>query len=128
VAASGVWVVDAKTHKGALEVRRSGGWLSPRTEKLYIRGRDQTKLVEGLARQVAAVQAQLAAVGAIDVVVRGALCFVGTELPWFGDTIADVPLVGRRGLATLLKRPGDLTAEDRALIADFLAASFPAAR
>lgn len=125
VAASGVWVVDAKTHQGALEVRRSGGLFSPRVERLYIRGRDQTKLVEGLAGQVAAVATELTTVGA-DVPVRGALCFVGTELPWFGSSsIAGVPLVGRRGLAKLLRGPGDLAAPDREALAQFLAARFP---
>jgi hypothetical protein len=128
VAATGVWVVDAKTHQGALEVRRSGGLLSPRTERLFIGGRDRTKLVEGLAGQVAAVKAQLSTVGAAEVPVHGALCFVGTELPWFGDRIAGVPLVGRRGLGKLLKRAGDLVAEDRQVIADFLATRFPPAR
>jgi hypothetical protein len=128
VAASGVWVVDAKTHKGALEVRRSGGLLSPRKENLYIGGRDQTKLVTGVVGQVAAVKAQLSTVGAVEVPVHGALCFIGTELPWFRDRIAGVPLIGRRGLAKLLKRAGDLGAEDRQVIADFLATRFPPAR
>jgi len=127
VAASGVWVVDAKTHKGALEVRRSGGLLSPRIERLYINGRDQSKLVEGITRQVAAVTAELAAVEAMEVPVHGALCFVGTELPWFGGRVAGVPLVGRRGLAKLLKRGGDLGAEDREVVADFLSTRFPPA-
>lgn len=126
VSASGVWVIDAKTHRGALEVRRSGGLFSPRLEKLYIGGRDKSPLLAGLGIQVAAVRAELATVHA-DVPVRGALCFVGTELPWFGDSIDGVPLVGRRGLAKLLKRDGDLTSEDRDAIAQFLAARFPAA-
>lgn len=127
VAASGVWVIDAKTHHGSLEVRRSGGLFSPRVEKLYIRGRDQTRLVEGVLKQVAAVAAELANVGA-NVTVRGALCFVGTELPWFGSSSIDnVPLVGRRGLAKILKAPGDLAAEDRDAIGDYLATRFAAA-
>lgn len=50
VAATGVWVIDAKTHRGALEVRRSGGLFSPRVEKLYIGGRDKTVLLDGLAK------------------------------------------------------------------------------
>ena len=126
VAATGVWVIDAKTHKGTLQVRRSGGLFSPRTEKLYIGGRDQTRLLDGLAKQVDAVTAQLAdRAGTCSV--RGVLCFVGTELPWFGETIGDVPLVGRRGLAKLLKRDGDLTADDREALAQFLASRFPAA-
>lgn len=126
VTASGVWVVDAKTHQGALEVRRSGGLFSTRVERLYIRGRDQTKLVEGLAAQVVAVTTDLLSVGA-DVPVRGALCFVGTELPWFGASIAGVPLVGRRGLAKLLRAPGDLAGPDRQALARFLDARFPQA-
>lgn len=126
VAATGVWVVDAKTHHGRLEVRRAGGLLRPRTERLYIAGRDKTSLLDGLARQVDAVRRELAAVEA-DVPVRGALCFVGTELPWFGDTIADVPLVGRRGLGKILKRDGDLTRDERTAVAAYLAERFPAA-
>ncbi len=123
VAASGVWVVDAKTHTGTLEVRRSGGLFSPKVEALYIRGRDQTKLVHGLLRQVDVVRDVLASVKA-DVAVRGALCFVGTELPWFGNSIVDVPLVGRRGLAKILKQEGPFGLEDRADIAAYLSSTF----
>lgn len=123
VAAKGVWVVDAKTHTGTLEVRRSGGLLKPRVERLYIAGRDKSSLIEGLRGQVEAVAEVLAHVGA-NVPVRGALCFVGTELPWFGESIGGVPLVGRRGLAKLLKQPGDLGAEERTAVAAYLAAHF----
>ncbi|MBB2925494.1 nuclease-related domain-containing protein [Cellulomonas cellasea] len=126
VAAIGVWVVDAKTHHGRLEVRRDGGILRARTERLFIAGRDKTSLLDGLARQVDAVRTQLEAVDA-PVQVRGALCFVGTELPWFGENIGDVPLVGRRGLGKILKRDGDLTAEERTVVAAYLADRFPAA-
>jgi hypothetical protein len=127
VAASGVWVIDAKTHKGSLEVRRSGGLFGPRVEKLYIGGRDKCSLVVGLQEQVAAVRAALDSVDA-GVPVRGALCFVGTELPWFGSSSVDgVPLVGRRGLTKLLKAAGELSAQDRASIAEFLASRFPPA-
>jgi hypothetical protein len=126
IAAGGVWVIDAKTHHGALQVRRSGGLLTPRVEKLYIAGRDKTSLLDGLARQVEAVSSRLSMVSTT-VPVRGMLCFVGTRLPWFGETIRGVPLVGRRGLAKLLKRPGDLTDDDREAVADFLAGHFPGA-
>ena len=127
VTAAGVWVIDAKTHKGALEVRRSGGLFSPRIESLYINGRDRTPLVHGLLEQVAAVGTELETVLA-DVPVRGALCFVGTELPWFGSSsIADVPLVGRRGLTRLLRTAGDLGSVDRDAVAAFLHRRFPPA-
>jgi hypothetical protein len=123
---SGVWVVDAKTHHGKLEVRRTGGLFSPRVERLFIHGRDKTALLDGLAGQVTAVRAALSTVGA-DVPVRGALCFVGTELPWFGTSIGDVPLVGRRGLGKLLTKPGDLAAGERTAVASFLDQHFPPA-
>jgi len=127
VTASGVWVVDAKTHRGSLEVRRAGGLFSPRTEALYIGGRNQSALLAGLDKQVAAVVAELALVDA-GITVRGALCFVGTELPWFGECIGGAPLVGRRGLVKLLTRSGDLGRQDRDDVARFLADRFPPAR
>ena len=124
VTATGIWIVDAKTHQGTLEVRRSGGLFSPRVERLFIGGRDKSSLLGGLAGQVDAVRTVLAAVSA-DVPVRGALCFVGTELPWFGSSsIAGIPLVGRRGLAKLLKQPGDLAPDDRAALAAYLEGRF----
>jgi hypothetical protein len=126
VAATGVWVIDAKTHRGALQVRRSGGLFTPRVEKLYIAGRDKTSLLDGLARQVDAVSSQLATVGAT-VPVHGALCFVGTELPWVGETICGVPLVGRRGLAKLLKQAGEFSRDDREALSAYLAGRFPSA-
>lgn len=127
VTASGVWVIDAKTHHGALEVRRSGGLFSPRIESLYVNGRDRTPLVHGLLKQVVVVRSELESVHA-DVPVRGALCFVGTELPWFGSSsIVDVPLVGRRGLTKLLRSPGDLESADRDAVVAFLDRRFPPA-
>jgi hypothetical protein len=127
VTPSGVWVIDAKSHQGSLEVRRSGGLFSPRVEALYINGRDQTRLVHGLVEQVDAVRRELLAVEA-RIAVQGALCFVGTDLPWFGSSsIAGVPLVGRRGLAKLLLRPGDVDTTDREAVAAFLNQRFPPA-
>ncbi len=110
LAPSGVWVVDAKTHRGRLEVRRTGGLVAPRVEQLLINGRDQTRLVDGVSRQIDAVRAALADESP-DGPVRGALCFVGTELPWIDEDIADVPLRGRRGMPKLLRRPGPIDAD-----------------
>jgi hypothetical protein len=126
VAAGGVWVIDTKNHQGELEVRRQGGLFTPRRDYLFIAGRDRTALVDALRRQVEAVQAVLREADA-DLDVRGVLCFVGTDLPWLDKTVADVPLVGRRGLAKLLRSPGDLGNEDRAAVAAYLNRYFPPA-
>ena len=46
----------------------------------------------------------------------------------FGASSIDgVALVGRRGLAKRLKTPGELSADDRAALAEFLASRFVAA-
>ena len=63
----------------------------------------------------------------VGVPVRGALCFVGTRLPRFGDRIAGVPSVGRRGPAEIFKRRGDLDDSHREVLAQHLAARFPPA-
>lgn len=124
VVPTGVWVIDAKTHKGKLEVRRTGGLFSPRVEQLRINGRDQSKLVEGVHRQVGAVQAVLSSI-APDVPIQGAMCFYGTELPWIDEDIDDIALRGRRGLAKLLRRPGPLDASRIAETHRFLAEALP---
>ena len=127
VAPSGVWVVDAKQYAGSLEVRRSGGLLSPRVEQLWIGGRNRTRLLEGVHAQVVAVRAELDAADAPDVPVHAAMCFVGTDLPWFGSSSAQrVLLVGRRGLRRLLRQPGPLN-DDRTALAGWLAQRLPAA-
>lgn len=119
VSATGVWVVDAKTHHGRLQVRRSGGLFGPRIEELYVGGRKRTALVEGVERQVESVRRVLGELD-LNVPVGGVLCFVGTELPWLGETIPGIPLVGRRGLARLMRRPGRLTPDECASIAERL--------
>jgi len=97
--------------------------VAAKIDELYIGGRDKTSLLVGLTGQVDAVRTVLMEVSAA-VPVHGALCFVGTELPWFGDNIGGVPLVGRRGLGKLLKKPGNLGPDDRAALASYLESRF----
>lgn len=123
VTGSGVWVVDAKTHYGPLQVQRSGGVLSPRSERLFINNRDRTTLVETLRRQVALVARVLLDAG-YTCPVHGALCFVGATMPWVSEEIAGIPLVDEAGLRDLIQRPGDTGAEQRWALAAELAAQF----
>ena len=75
VAASGIWIIDAKSYKGKVEQRDVGKWLQT-DNRLYVNGRDQSKLVGGLARQINAV---LEAIEDADIRVSAALCFVDSE-------------------------------------------------
>jgi hypothetical protein len=82
-----VWILDAKRYKGKVETR-GGGLFSRRAPELYVGGRNQTKLVEGVKRQVATVRS-LATSLASEVGmtappdVRGALVFINAEFGLF---------------------------------------------
>jgi hypothetical protein len=114
VGASGVYVIDAKRYRGKIEV------LSPLfgAPKLKIAGRDQTKLLDGLGKQAAVVQAALKE-AAPHVAVHGCLCFVAPEgfmadsgLPVLRTLkIKGYPLYYPRRLAKRLNRSGPLTPE-----------------
>ena len=130
VAASGVYVIDAKRYRGKIKV------LKPLfgAQKLKIAGRDRTRLVDGLGKQVAVARAALADV-APDVPVRGCLCFVAP-----GGVLADsglpvlrtlkingYPLYYPRRLAKRLNSPGSLSREQTRRLHARLAERLPPA-
>jgi hypothetical protein len=104
-----VWVLDAKRYKGKVETR-GGGLLSSRSPELYVGGRNQTKLVEGVKRQVETVRSLLSPL-VVELgmksppEVRGGLVFINAEFGLFTSPFAvDGVWVGwgkaaRRGLA-----------------------------
>jgi hypothetical protein len=57
VTPTGIYVIDAKKYKGRPSLKVEGGILRPRTEKLLVGTRDQTKLVDGVLKQVDVVRA-----------------------------------------------------------------------
>jgi hypothetical protein len=123
VAPSGVWVIDAKRYKGKVSV------VKPlfRPAKLTIAGRDKSALADGLAGQVAAVQAAMPEVG-FDVRVCGALCFVDADLPMLGRrAFRGYPLVYPRALARQIKAGGVLQPEQVHAVAAHVSSRFPAA-
>ena len=91
VTTEGVWVLDAKRYKGKVETR-GGGLFSTRPPELYVGGRNQTKLVAGVQRQVATVRSLLsplaAELGAGPPEVRGALVFINAEFGLFTSPFA----------------------------------------
>jgi hypothetical protein len=120
VASSGIWVIDAKRYRGKVEVRKP---LFGQAE-LRIAGRDRSKLADGLARQVAAVEAAVA--GAAPV--HGAFCLVEAELPLIGTlSFRGFSLLYRKKLAKRLDASGPLPPERIPKLAASLAESFPAA-
>ncbi len=82
IAPSGVWVIDANEYDGRVERRDIGGWFKV-DERLYVAGKDRTGLVDGIDRQVVAVEQVLAKEGLDLIPVHAALCFVNSEWGWF---------------------------------------------
>jgi len=130
VAGTGAYVIDAKRYRGKVDVSKPFFGES----KLRIAGRDRTRLVIGLAKQVAAVEATVAELMP-DVPVHGCFCFVAPE-----GLLADsgVPILRTlridgfrlfypRKLAKQLNRTGPLSPERALALAAELARRFPPA-
>lgn len=121
---AGVWVVDAKKYDGRPERRVDGGFLSPRVERLVVRGRDKTRLVDGVRRQVERVRAAV-----VDIPVSGVLCFVEADWPIFGGdfVIRETIVTWPRDLAKRIRKADDTQRViDPAAVAARLAKAFPA--
>jgi hypothetical protein len=129
VAPSGVFVIDAKRYKGKIEVRKPFFGDA----KLVIRGRDKSKLVEGLKRQVDAVKHGLSLIEQ-DVPVGGCFCFInpdgqagGSGIPLFRTLSIDgLPLYYPRRLSKRLNQPGPFGGGQIEVLAEALVELLPA--
>jgi hypothetical protein len=121
VAATGVYVIDAKAHKGKVSI------ATPLIGKprLTIAGRESSALLDGLDRQVAAVRAAL---GALEVPsIHGVLCFTEADLPLLGRTVRSHRLLYPKQLAKRINSDGPWAAEQINAAAATLAAALPPA-
>jgi hypothetical protein len=128
VAPSGVYVIDAKRYKGRPDLRIQGGILRPRTTTLMVGGRDCTKLVDGMHKQVDLVRGALEH-SHPDARVRGMLCFVDADWPLIGGSfsIDHVDVLWPKKAAQVLNGEGPLTSEQVSGIHEHLAMAFPVA-
>jgi hypothetical protein len=124
VAPTGVFVIDAKAIKG--KVRLSQPLFGK--PRLIVAGRNRTRLVDGLDRQVDAVHRALVEAGRDEVPVYGVFCFTKADLPMFGAAkIRGHRLHYVRATARKLNRSGPYEREAIEQIASTLAAAFPRA-
>jgi hypothetical protein len=68
-------VIDAKKYAGIVEHRDVAGWLRSDL-RVYVGGRDSTKIADGMGWQLAAVRTALTGAA---VPVHGAVCFIESE-------------------------------------------------
>ncbi|HSM65799.1 MAG TPA: nuclease-related domain-containing protein [Ilumatobacteraceae bacterium] len=78
IASSGIWLIDAERHAGEVECRSTGAFGSGEP-RVFVDGRNQTRLVHAMGWQVAAVRAQLDTIGFGDVPVRPVVCFTSSR-------------------------------------------------
>lgn len=126
VAPSGVWVVDAKRYKDKRPALRvEGGIRRPRVETLRIGGRDGSKLVAGVHKQMGLVTAALEDPR---IPVWGALCFIDADWPLIGGsfTVEDIQVLWPRLLRKRIIDTSDAGFDVDAVHAQ-LARAFPVA-
>ena len=129
VTANGVHIIDVKRYQRAsVRVRRRGGLVFPLRERLFIGGRDRTRLLESLDRQQQAVRDRLDQLpDGTSVPLYVAMCFVDADLPLVADRIGGVALLGPRRVARRLNEFGPLGSEARTSMVGYLANHLPPA-
>jgi hypothetical protein len=129
IAPSGVWVIDAKLYRGKVE-RRTLGPIWRSETAIFVGGRDRTKLIHGMPRQVEAVTAALAPdpLGT-EVAVRPAVCFVASDWALFAKPfeIAGVLVTWPQKLVERIVAPGPLTTPAVTRLANRIGVSLPRA-
>jgi hypothetical protein len=124
VAPTGIYVIDAKAHSG--KVRVDNPLLG--SPKLQVAGRDRTRLIDGLDRQVSAVRNALERTGHPDLPIQGVLCFTTADLPPLRTLkMRGHVLLYHKALAKRLNADGPLQPADIDAIAQELARMLPPA-
>ena len=127
IASTGVWVIDAKNYRGRIERRDLGTWRTV-DDRLYVAGRDRTKLVAGMTWQADAVGSIVESLG-IDADVRRVLCFTDSEWGLFAKPfkIDGVTVTYPSALAAAISAGGPLITEHARAIAAELSRRLPPA-
>jgi hypothetical protein len=123
IASSGVWVVDAKNYSGLVQQRDVGGFFKV-DMRLYVGGRDRSKVIDGLDWQVRAVEKAL---GSLDAPVSSAVCFTDAEWGWFAKpfVMRGVFVSGPNALSRRISEPGPLTSAMVQQVASHLSEALP---
>lgn len=125
VGPTGVYVIDAKKYSGKLETRDVGG-LFRTDQRLFIAGRDRTKLVLAMEWQVAAV----AKVVGDATPVHAILCSVSTDwsmLTIRPPVVRGVTVAWPKAMRKIVSQEGPLGAEEIESLARRIAKALPPA-
>ena len=125
IAPAGVFVVDAKNHKGKVELRNRGWFLRP-DYRLTVGGRDCSAMADKMTWQVEAVTAAFTDADPMPPVTP-VLCFLEADWPLIGapDEFRGVRLESHRSLKRLLVAKTVLDSVQISELAAVLAVALP---
>lgn len=128
VTPGGVFVIDAKYYSGRLDKRNDGSVFRPDL-RLYVGGRDCTKLIHDVEDQASVVRDLLKIAGFADAPVRGVSCFVGAAWGLFASPfkLGDVLVTHPKFLYRLLAKERDVATSAIQDVARVLATALPSA-
>ena len=120
VGPGGITVIDSKNYTGKVAVRKS---------RLWVNGRDRTKLIDGVLGQVEVVRSALAGSTYTGVSIEAALAWSNHEaLPLLRALrLKGVLIDGTRRVAKLASRPGPLSVAEADQLAALLGERLPPA-
>jgi hypothetical protein len=127
IAPAGIFVVDAKRYKGLITIRDRGSFLR-HNYRLYVGGRDRSKLAEAMAWQVAAVAEALERAGEDPPPpITPVLCFVHGDWPILRapDVFEGVRLESERSIKKLVTRLKQLDDREIDRLTTILASGLP---
>lgn len=130
VGPGGIFVIDTKVVNGKPMSRRVGPIWNRGSLRLFVGSRDQTRFVEGMARQVAAVGRALNGVTELSgLPIRAMVVLVGARWPLFSKPllIEGVWVGSPRELAKEVSKPGAVSTATAARLAEVIANRLPAA-
>ena len=131
ITCSGVYAVDAKNYKGKVRRVDRGGWLST-DRRLYVAGRDRTKLVDGMSGQLKAIRTAIGQplIEELGLSVTGVICFVEAEWPLLFAKplrLGSIWIEWSKSLAKRLRGAGALSPEDVRRLAAHIGHALPSA-
>jgi nuclease-like protein len=129
ISPAGVFVVDTKHYRGRVEQRDVGG-LFKTDLRLYVGGRDRTRLIDGIDRQVSAVRAVLSKrEECSEVPITAAILFMSPDnwslLHTRSLRFGHVHVLWGRALGKLLRADATLPADTVPRLERLLAAGLP---
>lgn len=127
IAHSGVWIIDAKNYTGKVERRNAGTRRRPE-QRLYVKNRNQTKLVDRMEWQFDAVRSAVDTIGFGGLPIFCCLCFTNAEWPMFSKpfVIGKVWVGWATALTSIIPANPVMDACAVATVAQHLSAQLPA--